>query len=287
MLSCDGPRICILMLNSPNIPKYGHQAAIVNYMYAAKQGYNFVVERCPQQLDMDKEWMWDGKNEYKMVWSKPALMKRFLQYYDYVVYMDSDAVFVDHEKKIQDVLQRYFENDPKVCMVMAKDCPSSEGGCSNVFSENDGNAGVIIAKNKKETFDVLQGWFDATSDKCARWKTEFPYEQACINSLKDSTFKGQIKIVDTIELGGWDGNWIRHLMSKTKEERETYIGGLLEKLMKAPSATTVPSAPSVEGFGTFRAGNTNPMLMAVAVLVIIFIMFELFLLFLQFQQRRK
>ena len=269
-MRCDGSRICILMLNSPNIPKYGHLAAMVNYLYAAKHGYNFIVERCPQELDMDNEWMWDGKNEYKLVWSKPALMKRYLQYNDYVVYIDSDAIFIDHEKKIEDVLPSFF-TDGKVCMVMAKDCASKDGGCSNIYSDNDLNCGVIIAKKSKETLDVLQGWFDATSSTCEQWKNKFPYEQACMNSIKDTQFNGQIKIVNTGELGGRDGDWIRHMMAQSAEERETYIGGLLKELLSENRFGTVPI---VEAFGTgepyWRASTAGTLLATIIALCLLF-----------------
>ena len=71
--------ICILILNSPNILEYAHTATIINKLYANKYNYDFIVERCPLKEDLNKDYMWDGENEYKFVWSKPSLIKKHLK----------------------------------------------------------------------------------------------------------------------------------------------------------------------------------------------------------------
>ena len=50
-------RIAILMLNSPNIPNYAHFATMNNYMYAAKHGDDFIVERLQQNVE--ESWSWE------------------------------------------------------------------------------------------------------------------------------------------------------------------------------------------------------------------------------------
>ena len=94
MLTCDKNQICVIMINSPNIPLYGHKSAINNYLYCVKHGYSFIVERCPAMNDTEKDYMWNNNNEYLLVWSKPTLVKRHLQNYKYVFFIDSDAIYL-------------------------------------------------------------------------------------------------------------------------------------------------------------------------------------------------
>jgi hypothetical protein len=37
-------KICILILNSPNIPYYAHATTMINNLYAVKHKYDFIVE---------------------------------------------------------------------------------------------------------------------------------------------------------------------------------------------------------------------------------------------------
>lgn len=102
-------RIAIVMLNSPNIPDYAHYSTMTNYMYASQHGYDFIVERTP--LDTENKWAWDPLHEYTLVWYKADFLKKHLKNYHYILYIDSDAHFLDFNFTIENELITRFNND--------------------------------------------------------------------------------------------------------------------------------------------------------------------------------
>jgi len=239
--SCKDTRIAILMINSPNIPNYAHKAAVVNYMYASKHGYAFLVERCPSK---SSGFELPDTNEYLMVWTKPHLVKKHLPYYDYLLYVDSDAIVVDREKRIEELVSTHMAGGP-VCMVAGRDCLSSSiETCTG--HEGELNAGVILFKNDPRTMDVLDAWIDARLNKdCLKWRDEFPYEQACINHLRNNRFQREIKVIPTQEMNGVDGRWIMHYMAQTEEIRDAAMVAELRKLFDF-LVTSPPSSTKKE-----------------------------------------
>jgi hypothetical protein len=218
--------ICILVLNSPNIGDYAHTATIINKLYANKYNYDFIVERCPLKEDLNKDYMWDGKDEYMFVWSKPSLIKKHLKNYDYLFYIDSDAIFVDHEQTIDSFIDKNFTN--KTCLLFGTDC-ITKNNCFYNF-KNDLNAGVIIVKNTDKTFEILDKWIQApNTDLCRQFKYIHPREQGCINFIK--YFYNEIKIVDYYKLNGIDGLWIKHYMGTSYNTRCKILNLYLHKFL--------------------------------------------------------
>lgn len=263
MSTCKGLRIAILMINSPNIPQYAHKAALINYLYASKHGYAFIVERCPLK---DSTFQVPESYEYLMVWAKPYLLKKHLPDYDYVLYIDSDAIVINQTQRVQELIQAHVDTDDNVCVVAARDCFNEDKlTCSG--PKDQFNAGVLLFKNDRRTMTILDAWIDARLNKdCYRWRDEFPYEQACINHLRTKSFSKEIKVIPHLEMNGYDGVWIRHYMSRTNEERDKAFMDELNKLLEPmlttttpppppPSTTTAP--PVVEGFHQGRGEVNN------------------------------
>ena len=212
-MSCNAARIAVLMLNSPNIPHYGHLAAHLNYKYCAKHGYSFIVERCPRKQDMKKDWMWNGQDEYLFVWSKPTLLRRHLPNYDYVLFIDSDAVFWDHDTRIEDMIQRHIGKG--VCVVIGEDC-RDKNFC---WDKQALNTGSMLVANNPQTIKILDHWIKATENECKDWKYAHTREQKCLQILRDNTYGHQIKTIPYNEINGHDGKWIRHYMGIPTPER--------------------------------------------------------------------
>ena len=209
---CNPLRICIGMINSPGIHEYAQYSTKLNYDYATKHGYDFIVNRCPDAIDAD--WKWDKNNQYVLVWYKSEFIKKYLPSYHYLVYIDSDAYFKDMNKKIEDFLRE--EQDDSL-MYMAADCTNS-----NFCWNADGpNGGVIIVKNTPETFTILDDWINAPNNEmCEKWKYKHPREQQCLWNLKKARYDKEIKIIQpATRLGTTDGTWIVHLLGKSKIER--------------------------------------------------------------------
>ena len=193
--------ICILVLNSPNIAEYAHTATIINKLYANKYNYDFIVERCPLKEDLNKDYMCDSADEYKFVWSKPSLIKKHLKNYDYLFYIDSDAIFVNHEQSIDSFIDENFTNE--TCLLFGTDC-ITKNSCFYILKNdlNNLNAGVIIVKNTDKTFEILDRWIEAPNTICRPFKYFHPREQGCINIIK--YFYNEIKIVNHYKLNGID-----------------------------------------------------------------------------------
>ena len=218
--------ICIIMLNSPNIAKYAHMATIINKLYANKYNYDFIVERCPLKEDLNKDYMWDANNEYIFVWSKPSLIKKHLINYDYIFYIDSDAIFVNHEKTMDSFIDENFTNE--ICLIFGSNCVTK----NFCFYKNQLNAGVIILKNTDKTFEILDKWIKApNTELCHEWKYKHPREQECLNLIKKKYNYNEIKIIDYYKLNGIDGTWIKHYMGTKYDERCKILNLYLKKFL--------------------------------------------------------
>jgi len=218
--------ICIIMLNSPNIGNYAHMTTIINKLYANKYNYDFIVERCPLKEDLNKDYMWDGTNEYIFVWSKPSLIKKHLINYDYIFFIDSDAIFVNHEQTIDSFIDEHFTNE--ICLIFGFDC-YTKNICIN---KNKLNTGVIIIKNTDKTFEILDNWIKApNTELCHKWKYKHPREQECLNLIKKKYNYNEIKIIDSYKLNGIDGIWIKHYMGTKYDERCKILNLYLKKFL--------------------------------------------------------
>lgn len=214
-MSCNTSRIAVLMLNSPAIQMYGHLAAYINYKYSTKHGYTFIVERCPRKQDMKKDWMWDEKNQYVVVWSKPTLVRRHLPHYDYVFFIDSDAVFLNQEQKIEHLIKKYIGKDKDVCIVSGEDC-YHQNMC---WDKKNLNTGAMLFVNRPKTLQILDHWLKAADGECSNWKYQHTREQMCLQILKNTKYNKHIKTIPYQEINGLDGKWVRHYMFTSTEER--------------------------------------------------------------------
>lgn len=76
-------RVCIAMLHSHHISEYGEIAAAANEAYAKRHGYAFRIVR--KSLDESRH----------PAWSKFLHLRRLLQRYEWVLWVDSDAIVVN------------------------------------------------------------------------------------------------------------------------------------------------------------------------------------------------
>lgn len=274
--SATGPRVGILMMNSPNIPRYAHLATLLNYMYAARHGYGFLVARCPDPQDMGKDWAWDGKNEYLFVWSKGRWLEHALRLFDVVLFLDSDAIVWDFDVRVEDKVKALMP-DPDTVMVMGADCVR-EGSCSWT---DKGNAGVVLARRGPATTDIMRRWMQPDPD-CAEWKYKHTREQMCIDILRTKYFSKHIRVVPHKELNGVDGTWIRHYMAHSTAQRDGIIGEQLTRrlreLMAAPLGPDAggPNGVATEAFRMFTdmgaIGASNAPLAAAAALGLVLLL---------------
>lgn len=216
-------RIAIIMLNSPNIPHYAHFATLNNYLYATQHGYDFIVERQPG--DVQRDWTWDGKNEYLLVWYKAEFIKRHLANYHYVLFVDSDAIFSDFSYRIENILVPH--TDGERCMIFQEDVwfKAQKG-------KNAGKicTGLIFVQNCQSAFRVLDTWAYSpyVHETCiAKYRHAHPREQGCIQELYDESeqVRNAICIFPARQglFGQYDSDWIIHLGGVNKTDRTEMI----------------------------------------------------------------
>jgi|LakMenEpi03Aug12_release.lakeMendotaPanAssembly.Ray.scaffolds.fasta_scaffold543375_2 hypothetical protein len=202
-------RIAVIMLSSPDIPNYAHFAGINNYLYSTKHAYDFIVERQPR--DTLNNWTWDKKKQSSISWYKAELLKRHLVNYDYILFIDSDAIFNDFNYKIEDELIPLVKEK---CIIFQEDVWTSSN--LNTVSELI-CTGLIFIKNCKESFFILDEWARAPyiDKNCISMRYKHPREQECIMYLmeKNDDIKKNVYIYPAMKgmFGQYDAKWIIHM----------------------------------------------------------------------------
>ena len=111
---------------------FGKFAAEINLKYANKNNYSFICEILQEPLT-------DRYN----TWNKINLIKKHLPNYDYVVWIDADAIFIKNIK-IEDFLDDYID------LVLSKN-PLSDTKIMYTMT----STGFMIWKNSKWSIDAL------------------------------------------------------------------------------------------------------------------------------------
>jgi hypothetical protein len=94
-------RICIITSYTDHIRwdnygkcDYGNFASLNHHEYSNKHGYSYIKEIVKN----------DDYSNWHPTWIKIDVLKKYLPLYDYVVWIDADAVFVNQDIKIEDLI---------------------------------------------------------------------------------------------------------------------------------------------------------------------------------------
>jgi hypothetical protein len=217
MASCK-QRVAILTLSSSDDPLYIKQAVFVNGMYAAKHNYAFVVERCPGKQNANKKWVKAG-------WEKPFYIKRYLRDFDFVLFVDRNVMFVDHSRKVEDVMGRFFDTDTAIVV--------------NTAGEHDhADTQLMLFKNSPKAFEILDEWEQAPlTNVCKAWRNAPPFEKACFEKLRAEKFAMQMKLVAS-------SKWVMDIADKPSQV--THRLEMLVSSSDLPAVTTPP--PTQDAF---------------------------------------
>ena len=131
-----------MSLYTPEIADYAIESEINIKKYCEKRGYTFYVYR--QSLDPDSH----GN------WSKPKALLNHIDDHEAVVWMDSDTVIFNPEKKFEDILKR--------CVPLKKFIACEDIGAHNKNLPPGSilNSGVVIFRAHPHTKKVLERWWD-------------------------------------------------------------------------------------------------------------------------------
>lgn len=134
---------------------FGKFCAEVNLKYATRHNYSFVCEIIETELS-------DRQN----TWLKIPLIKKHLPNYDYVVWIDADAIFLKNIK-----IEEFIEDN--IDLVLSKNPPSESDRKMYTMT----STGFMIWKKSQWSFDTL----DYIWNNSGKYNYEFFHEQTVMD----------------------------------------------------------------------------------------------------------
>jgi hypothetical protein len=180
------------------LSKYNSHTAVINKAYCDKNGYDFIyyVPHLNESTDVYNCLNPITGNTRHASWSKLLSTKKALQLdYDYVVYIDSDCIFKNFDKKLED----YIEGNKDKPIIFFNDKPQSyEKPC----------AGFYICKSCPESLAIINDWYLCSEfpdkDKAHAWEQtplQLFYKQLNVAIIDEWMFKEV------------NGQFLRHISS--------------------------------------------------------------------------
>ena len=164
--------ICILTSYTNNIRwdnygkcDYGDFSSLNHHEYANRHGYSYV-----KKIVDDNDY-----KEWHPTWIKIDVIRTYLQIFEYVVWIDSDAVFVNPEIKIEDLIEE------KIDLVIPK--MEVDRLTGNVWTST--TTGFMIWRNSewsRKTLDLL--WSEPNE-----FRFEFFHEQTRLDEILRPNFE--------------------------------------------------------------------------------------------------
>ena len=153
-------KICVVNLTTKDIAEDVHESNLNKIKYCERH-------------DLDYRFYLGRASKRHAQWDKIQCVMQNLAEYDYVVWMDSDAIFSNFDVSLEKLIEENSEYDALFC----SDVCYSEGQNHLLV-----NSGVMVFKNTKWSFDVLSKvWHsveDYVVDNLKKHSYEgFPHEQ--------------------------------------------------------------------------------------------------------------
>lgn len=191
-------RICICMNHTKNIFEYSKLSEKINRKYAKKHGYEFRI--------FEKE-MTDRAPQWCMI---PVLLELLGSgEFDYVFWIDADAIFNDFSKGLDNIVAL----DPSKDIYICDDSPNS--------GQKTTNTGTLLVKNTKWANDILN---EVWSYK-GQYLYEATHEQKVLGDIINSNRPdSKFHVASTKEFNSHMGentkeDFIHHYMSRDTEYR--------------------------------------------------------------------
>ena len=138
----SGHPIAIVSLYTPEISAYAEESERSVRNYCEKQGYTFYVYR--ETLDASSH----------PNWSKPKALLNHIRDHTEIIWMDSDTLIFNPDKKFEDILSR--------CVPIKKIIACEDIGSQNKSSPKGSlfNSGVVIFRSHEYTINILNRWWN-------------------------------------------------------------------------------------------------------------------------------
>lgn len=160
-----GKEIAIVMMYTPEVYDFSVYSEKSIRQYAEYQGYTLYVYR-------------DNLNKSQHPnWSKPQALLNHIGGHSHIIWMDSDTLIFNPEKKFSDIIDQYS----KKYIIACKDIGGKNG---SLF-----NSGVLIFKNHQYIKNLITKWRDFDCDKSSLYSSGGDQEVLC-NIVKHSDAVG-------------------------------------------------------------------------------------------------
>ena len=166
-----GKEIAIVMMYTPNIYDFAVYSEKSIKQYAEHQGYTLYVYR-------------DNLNKSQHPnWSKPQALLNHIGGHSHIIWMDSDTLIFNPEKKFSDIINKY----PRKFIIACKDIGGKNG---SLF-----NSGVLIFKNHQYVKNLITRWRDFDCDKSSLYSSGGDQEVLCGIVKRSDSFGFNSKIL--------------------------------------------------------------------------------------------
>ena len=142
--SCYNPgqKLAVVSLYTPEIGAYAIESEKNIKSYCEKQGYTFYVYR--RSLDPASH----GN------WSKPKALLNHIEDHAALIWMDSDTLIFNPEKKFEDILARCVGNKKVIA------CEDIGTNNTHLAKGSAFNSGVVIFRRHQYTQNLLRRWWE-------------------------------------------------------------------------------------------------------------------------------
>ena len=216
------PKVLIYTVSYGNPPpEYVSLACTINKRYADAHGYEF------QEFVLDKDF------PRHPAWGRVWYLKEKLEGYDYMLYIDGDAFFVNQAVSLEKYIT-YMDDSP-VCGLFARDQMLDH----KVFHSDKPNAGVFLFSRKNNGKKISDLWWDVPNDASYEGTLydsnrylshkdtlqHHPYEQLALWFLWERHSRSFRFVKNYKELNGLDGTFVRHLIKVPDPDRLRIMKG--------------------------------------------------------------
>lgn len=124
-------KIALCTIHTPNFASFAKYTTMNFRSYCNIHGYDFI--ECKEILDPNRE----------PQWSKIKLIQKYLDKYEWIMWIDSDAAITNKNIRIESLI------DPKYDIILSK-----EDVCNHII-----NTGTFIVKNSEWSKSFLEKWY--------------------------------------------------------------------------------------------------------------------------------
>ena len=180
MFTCynAGKDIAIVMMYTPEIYDFAVHSEKSIQQYAEYQGYTLYVYR-------------DNLNKSQHPnWSKPKALLNHINHHSHIIWMDSDTLIFNPEKKFSDIIDKFSNKFMIACKDIGANNKKLPKG--SLF-----NSGILIFKNHSYIINLITKWRDFDCDKSSLYSDGGDQEVFCNIVHKSDPFGYNYKILNS------------------------------------------------------------------------------------------